>query len=295
MRHLLFTIALATLFCCCFAQNRRCLDGPFTDLRRAWDASHNLILLNGEYTKIYNISANQTGFLEPISFCVPNADAYPFPPASSQQIAAIIQRGTIRLCQPGSTINATTDPEDFAYTERILFYFNKHYNSSVTADFVVVNTSNDCFDALNRSEVDAVGPVFSIGVFIGNVRRTEVFAPACIHFVSIYVLGLSSNFSVKDFNEFRQLYILSTNLTASQKPRIATSGFGDYLTALAVFPGLNVTFFADEDIGAAFNNGQVDVLWNVFAVDLSTIHRPVEIILSDVPQPETTFFRYDTC
>jgi len=295
MRHLLFTIALATLFCCCFAQNRRCLDGPFTDLRRAWDASHNLILLNGEYTKIYNISANQTGFLEPISFCVPNADAYPFPPASSQQIAAIIQRGTIRLCQVSVTLNATTDPEDFAYTERILFYFNKHYNSSVTADFVVLNSSNDCFDALNRSEVDAVGPNFSYGVFIGNVRRTEVFAPACIHFVSISAMGISSNFSVKDFNEFRQLYILATNLTASQKPTIGAAGFGSYSTAVAVFPGLNVIFLADEAFTSSFDNGQVDVLWDVDASDISDLHRPAELILSDVPAPQTTFFRYDAC
>jgi hypothetical protein len=294
MRYLLFTTVLAILACCCCAQNRRCLDGPFTDVRRAWDASHNLILLNGEYAKIYNISANQTGFLEPISFCVPDANAYPFPPASSQQIATIIQRGTIRLCQP-SVLNATTDPEDFEYTERILFYFNKHYNSSVTVDFVLVNSSNDCFAALNQSEVDGVGPNFSFGVFIGNVRRTEVFAPACIHFVSIFSMAVSSNFSVKDFNEFRQLYVLPNNLTASQKPKIGAAGFGDYLTAVAVFPGLDVIFLADADFDSAFDRGEVDVLWDATPSDLAIVNRPAELILTDVPAPQTTFFRYDSC
>jgi hypothetical protein len=250
--------------------------------------------LNGEYAKIYNMSANQTGFLEPISFCVPNADAYPFPPASSSEIASIIQRGTIRLCQ-STNLTVTNDPEDFDYTERVLFYFNQHYNSTVTVDFVVLNTSNECFAALNRSEVDAVGPTFSVGVFIDNTRRTELFAPACIHFVSISALAVSSNFSVKDFNEFRQLYILPKNLTATQKPRIGAAGFGSYLTALAVFPGLNVTFFSDEDLISSYDNGEIDVIWDVISQDLEAIRRPAEFVLSDVPAPQTTFFRYDAC
>jgi hypothetical protein len=283
--------------------NNSCINGPFSDLRKAWNAAHNLIILNGEYLTIFNVTSKQVGFLEPIGLCVPNANSYPFPSPSSPVVARIIQEGVLKAAQP-IPLNESA-PEEATYAERIVFYFNQHYKSSVTFEFVLFNSSNECFAALSRNEVDVVGPNFSTGVFIDNVPRTELFAVSCMEFIGAVSMAVSENVTAGNWTEFRDLYISnSTNAstTATPKPKVAATGFGSYLTAVGSLPGFDILFFQDPtDYSNAFNNGTVDVLWDAGTSDFGPgpnglgLTRSAKLIVTDIVSPTGTFFNYDQC
>jgi len=285
------------MICCCFGQNNSCINGPFSDVKKAWDAAHNQIQLHGELSTIYNASLN-TGSLQPTALCVPNPASYPFPSASSPQIARIIQSGVLRLAQP-SPLNATNDPGDYNYLQRILFYFNQHYNSNITADFILFNTSEDCFSALKAGEVDVVGPNFSTGVFIDDVPRTELFQVACISFIDLVSIAVSPNLSVSTWSEFQTILLSSRNSTNSSI-KIATLEEGDYLTAKGIFAGFEVIFFNSFSAYInSYDSGEVNVLWDVGTDDFGptglNLTSPAVFILSDVPAATSSYFNYDKC
>jgi len=222
--------------------------------------------------------------------------------ASSAGIASIIQAGTVKLCQPVE-FTAETAPEDFRYVERILFYFNQNYNTNVTATIVQKNSSNDCFDALKNGSVDVVGPNFSFGVFVGDIPRSDLFAVSCPNFVNLVGIAVSDNVTTVDWANFLATYGLNANKTnnntATQPVKIGTSGFGDYLTALGLFPDQDVIMVSDAEFLDIFDMGQVDVLWDVGTDDFGPnglgLTRNARFILTDVPVTVGAFFKYNNC
>jgi ABC-type amino acid transport substrate-binding protein len=310
----LFLVVSTLLLCCASAQttttattagtaapgNDSCVNGPWSDLKKAWNAANNQILIHGEYLSIFNKTSKNQGFLQTIGLCVPNNEAYPFPSASSPEIARIIQSGKLRLAQP-ENFNGTTEPEEFPYTQRILFYFNHHYGSNVTVEFVEFDSSGEALEAVLNGDVDAAGPSFVPSVFLNNVSRTDLFQASCPDSAYIIGVALSADLHAKDWTEFRNFYITNTTITDAEKPKVATYGFGDYLIAVGLLPGFNVTVYpSQEEYIAAFNNGDADVLWDTTTSDFSAetglgLTRPAQFALSDVVGTTASLFQYDKC